>query len=295
MDLRQIQYFVALYEEESITKAAKRLRVVQPAVSMQIRRLETDHGVTLFDRTSQGVVPNATAHKLYPLCREAMQQADRLDCILRDASGELVGSVSLGVPPTLTSEAFSDVLEDFHQNNPRVQLRIQEGYSASLLDWLVQGELDAAIVVSGHNERRLSYKVLAMEDLVLAVGADTPWHRDRVAAAELSAFKLVLPSPRNSLRVILDAHLEQTGIVLRPTMEVDSLNLVLHLLRSPGWASILPRSTVQSHTSAGGLRVLELVDPSVQRGLMLAHLPHRDLSLPAQRLVAQIVQRLFAR
>jgi DNA-binding transcriptional LysR family regulator len=83
--------------------------------------------------------------------------------------------------------------------------------------------------------------------------------------------------------------------VLRPTMEVDSLNLVLHLLRSPGWASILPRSTVQSHTSAGGLRVLELVDPSVQRGLMLAHLPHRDLSLPAQRLVAQIVQRLFAR
>ena len=74
MDLRQVRCFVALYEEGSITKAAKRLHIVQPAVSMQIRKLETYNGIVLFDRTANGAKPNAAAHRLYPLCIAALEK-----------------------------------------------------------------------------------------------------------------------------------------------------------------------------------------------------------------------------
>src|ERR1700761_954477 len=123
MDLRQIQYFVALFEENSITKAAKRLHVVQPAVSIQIRRLETDYGVPLFSRTPHGVYPNATARALYPLCRETLRNVDRLRVMLRELSGQVVGELVVGVPPSLALGCLAQVLVDFHGENPGLQVR----------------------------------------------------------------------------------------------------------------------------------------------------------------------------
>ena len=70
MDLRQIQYFVALYEERSITKAARRLNVVQPALSMQISRLEKTFKTRLFERTSRGVIPTDVGREFYGLCQK---------------------------------------------------------------------------------------------------------------------------------------------------------------------------------------------------------------------------------
>ena len=101
MDLRQIQYFVALYEEKSITKAARRLHVVQPAVSMQIRRIEADYGVTLFERTTSGVYPNQAANTVYPMCLEVLANVEKLRRTLRHGSGKIDGTINVGVPPSI--------------------------------------------------------------------------------------------------------------------------------------------------------------------------------------------------
>jgi DNA-binding transcriptional LysR family regulator len=78
LDLRQVQHFVAVFEEQSIAGAARRLGVVPAAVSMQLRRLETAFGVVLFERGPHGVVPKALAHDIYPRCLAVLRELDAL-------------------------------------------------------------------------------------------------------------------------------------------------------------------------------------------------------------------------
>jgi LysR family transcriptional regulator, nitrogen assimilation regulatory protein len=294
MDLRQIQYFMALYEEESITKAAKRLHVVQPAVSMQLRRLESDYGVILFDRTPQGISPNAIAREMYPLCREALQNAGRLRDLLRAASGKLVEDLSIGVPPTLASGVLGPLLVAFHEKNPCVRLRIREGYSANMLEWLIQGDLDLAFVIMADVDRRLHYRTLATEDLVVAIGRDTVWEPEEIEGSDLAAFKLIVPSARNSVRVMIEASFTQAGLTLHPAMEVDSLVTIFSMLRAPNWASVLPRSAVVGEGQRKHLRAVRLVKPSVQRSLTVASQSHRALSPAARLFIDQLEASLNA-
>jgi DNA-binding transcriptional LysR family regulator len=229
---------------------------------------------------------------MYPLCREALQNAENLRNILRNASGKLTGELSVGIPPTLASERLARILAEFSERNPGIQLRVQEGYSASMLDWLIQGELDLAIVIVADGERRLRYQTFASEDLVVAVGPETPWDRDEVEAVELADFKLIVPSSRNSVRVILETQLNRAGLSLRPAMEVDSLVTVFNMLRFPKWASILPRSAVEGEGRHSGLRALRLVKPSMRRSLHVAYQPQRELSPAARLLIDQLAAGL---
>jgi LysR family nitrogen assimilation transcriptional regulator len=287
MDLRQIQYFVALFEENSITKAAKRLHVVQPAVSMQIRRLETDYGVTLFERTSHGVYPNAFARALYPLCRETLLNAERVRALLRESSGQLVGELVVGVPPSLAIGCLAQILVAFHNEHPGLHVRVREGYSANLLDWLIQGDVDFAVVNFVDGERRLRYRKLISEELTVVIGQDTDWPGSSIQGAELSAFKLVMPSPRNSLRMMVESHFGQAGIGLDVVMEIDSLIAVCNVVQQPGWASILPFSAVPTGVP-GAPRILRLTDPAITRSLTIAFQPQREPTAAGQLFIDRL-------
>ena len=146
MDLRQIEYFVALYDERSITKAARRLSVVQPALSMQISRLERTFKTKLFERTSRGVVPTDTARTFYGLCQNILGDVDEARRCLRDASGKVTGDLTVGLMPSVANSVLPAVLAEYKSNYPDVTLRIVEAYSGSLLDQLYSGKLDLAVI-----------------------------------------------------------------------------------------------------------------------------------------------------
>src|SRR6476661_3387781 len=97
MEFRQIQYFICLFEEGSVTRAARRLNIVQPALSMQIARLEEELRQKLFERTRQGMLPTAVARRMYrqflPVVRDSVQAQAQVMA----ADGEVHGSVRIGV------------------------------------------------------------------------------------------------------------------------------------------------------------------------------------------------------
>jgi DNA-binding transcriptional LysR family regulator len=292
MDLRQIQYFVALVEEESITKAARRLHVVQPAVSMQIRRLEADFGLTLFERTPQGVLPNAIAQRVYPMCLDVLEKTEAIRAVLREASGRVAGRLAVGIPPSFAQGVMARALMSFRDQSPDVQIAIHEGYSANLVDWLVQGNLDFAVLSIIEGEKRLRYQPLATEELMLVTGAATELPEGDVRGVDLADLKLIVPSANNLIRMLLDAEFERAGVPLRPAMEVDSLVTVFGLLSNPGWATILPRSAAREDGSQGDLRWVRLVEPSVRRTLVIASLPQREPSPAAQLLIGHLENAL---
>ena len=120
MDLRQLRYFVALYEEHSITRAAQRLKVVQPAVSNQIRQLEASFGVALFQRTPRGVYPTSVARSLYADCVRILAQADAVEQSLRKASGTITGAITLGIAPSMAQGLLPELLVEFCASYPSV-------------------------------------------------------------------------------------------------------------------------------------------------------------------------------
>lgn len=293
MDLRQIKCLVALCEEQSVSRAARRLHVVQPAVSMQIRRLETDFGVSLFERTAHGVEPNAIARRLYPICKKVLDDVEAASELLRRSTGRVVGNLAMGVPPSLAQGLLAKVLIDYHERFPDVRLRVHEGYTASLVDWLNQGHIDFAILSSIESDRRLKLQPLAAEELVIVTSRGEAAGKRQLPAAALSRFRLVLPSAHNLTRIIIEGELQRVGLTLEPAMEVDSLATVFNLVRNRGWASILPASALPP-LDRSPYRSIRLIEPVITRTLVVALMPQREPPLAAQILIGLIEEALKA-
>ena len=98
LHLRQIQYFVCLHEERSVTRAARQLNVVQPALSMQINRLEKRLGLTLFDRTAHGMIPTAAGEAMYRLYVPILLDLKNANQRVMELSGKVLGKIAVGIP-----------------------------------------------------------------------------------------------------------------------------------------------------------------------------------------------------
>ena len=283
MDLRQIEYFVALYDERSITKAARRLNVVQPALSMQISRLERTFKTKLFERTSRGVVPTDTGRTFYSLCQKILSDVDEAQRYLRDASGKVTGDLTVGLMPSVANSVLPDVLADYKSSYPDVTLRIVEAYSGSLLDQLNSGKIDLAIVNNSGDLGRAAITPLFRDYLVLV----TPYSAGRRITPEIEShrlqdFRLVLPSQRQGMRVLIDSILASKGIVLKPEIELDSLGPTLELVRESDWATILPVVAVKRAVDRKQLRSQRIIDPEIPREVIVASPLTRAPTLAAE-------------
>lgn len=283
MDLRQIEYFVALYDERSVTKAARRLNVVQPALSMQISRLERNFKTKLFERTSRGVVPTDTGRTFYGFCQKILSDVYEAQRYLRDASGKITGDLTVGLMPSVANSVLPAVLAEYTANYPDVTLRIVEAYSGSLLDQLYSGKLDLAVVNNTGSLGRTAIVPLFRDYLVLVtryapakrVAADIQSYR-------LQEYKLVLPSQRQGMRLLVDSMLASRGIVLKPEIELDSLGPTLDLVRESDWATILPVVGVKRLVDRKLLRSQRIVEPDIPRDVIVASPTTRAPSLAAE-------------
>jgi LysR family nitrogen assimilation transcriptional regulator len=288
MDIRQIRYFIALYEERSITRAAKRLHVVQPAVSMQIRKLEMDYGLTLFERTTHGVIPNALAQQLYPLCQKVLGDLGVAASFLKEAKGKITGSLSIGVPPSLAHSCLADVVAEFCVQYPDVRLTVHEAYTGHLLEWLTDGLLELAVVHGLEGERRLQMMPLMTERLVVAMAAETAAGRKTITGAELLGVRMALPSGENLTRLLMDGAFLSEGLALDPTVQLDSLAAVLNLIRRPGWATIVPGTALTSRQIGPEIARLALDKPTISRSLVVATRPGTEMSVAGRLFVGQL-------
>jgi len=283
MDLRQIEYFVALYDERSVTKAAARLNVVQPALSMQISRLERTFRTKLFDRNSRGVVPTDVGRTFYGICQKILGDVDEAQRYLRDASGTIAGNLTIGLMPSVANSVLPAVLARYKAEYPEVTLRIVEAYSGSLMDQLNSVKLDLAVVNNSSSLGRLAITPLFRDYLVL-VTRYLPGKRPpaEISSNRLQDFRLVLPSQRQGMRALVDSMLAPKGIKLQPEIELDSLGPTIELVRESDWATILPIVAVKQTVDRKLLRCQRIVDPEMPREVMVAAPITRGPTLAAE-------------
>jgi DNA-binding transcriptional LysR family regulator len=293
MDFKQIQYFIALFEDGSVTRAAKRLNIVQPALSMQIAKLEDELHQQLFERSGHGMAPTAAGRLMYrlflPIMRDLAHARQQL--VQRDAV--VSGHVSIGLIASVTESVLPDSLARFHALYPHVEVTVADGFSATFVDWVSGGQLDAALINKPRSRLSLDSQPLLDEEMVLAAStAHGPELPHAIELAQLPELELVLPTKRNGLRGVLDTALQHEDVLLSPRIEIDVLSTIVKLVETTRFTTILPRIAVERAVRRGTLFAYPILAPRIVRHIVRVSHPRRPLSAAAEALIGVIADEL---
>jgi DNA-binding transcriptional LysR family regulator len=171
MELRHLRYFVAVAEELNFRRAAERLRLAQPALSAQIKSLEEELGVRLFDRTTRSVMLTQGGQILLKEARGILGATTHAEQLVRKAELGLVGALRVGVIPPAAGPLLAKILRHFHQKFPGVQLTLSALSSAEQLRRLRAGELDAGLLRPPVAAPELDSRFVEQAPQILAVPA----------------------------------------------------------------------------------------------------------------------------
>lgn len=260
--MRQIKCFVALVEEGSITGAARRLNVVQPAVSMSLRKLEDEFGVVLFDRNARGVVVSQKARGLYEICLKILDQVAAVGQVLRTQNDEVQTTLAVGSLPSGGYSFMPKVLSEVCEMYPTCRIISRQGNNDVILDYVAQGILDVAVVSTVKQNERLPHEYLGSERLMLvgSAGSDIGL-MPSFPASKLGTRRLVM-SPVLHRR--FEGDFARAGVEITPTVEVESAVAIFGLLRQPGWFSVLPASALCG-SAASDFSATPLSEPTIER------------------------------
>jgi DNA-binding transcriptional LysR family regulator len=174
VELRHLRYFIAIAEERSFTGAAERLWVAQPGLSTQMRRLEAELGVQLFERHPRGIDLTQAGELFLERARVAVSAADVALATGRDLEAGVIGSLRLGLAAGARWPLASELLLRFGRERPGVELTVVEAYGGTLWRDLRAGRLDALVAPTGHGSADLRNLELGYEDWVVLVGTGHP-------------------------------------------------------------------------------------------------------------------------
>jgi DNA-binding transcriptional LysR family regulator len=198
MELRHLRYFVAIAEERSFTRAAERLWVAQPGLSSQIRRLESELGIRLFDRHTRGVSLTPAGDLFLERARVALEAAEDARSTGRDLELGLAGAVRVGLAVETAARPAAGLLASFSHDRPGVEVTVVESYAGTVVRELRDGRLDAVVVPSAFGAADLGGVQLSAERwVVLAAPGHRLGHPGAIRAAELEGEPVVVTGHRD--------------------------------------------------------------------------------------------------
>ncbi|MBM3373419.1 MAG: LysR family transcriptional regulator, partial [Betaproteobacteria bacterium] len=212
MDLRGIRYFVQIAELGSITRAAQQLRVAQPALSRQLHGLEQELGVTLLVRLPRGVRLTTAGRQFLDHCQRILRELSRAQEELRGGAGAEQSRVILGVSPTTGPLLLPGVVERMRRQCPQISLKVVDGFSYQLYEWLQAGRADVAVLTNPVNSRTIRVAPLISEPVVVFARAQPRPPRRYFTVAELARTPVV---STEAIRTIADEQLQRFGARVR--------------------------------------------------------------------------------
>ena len=279
MDLKQMQYFLCLAQEGNVTRAARQLNLVQPALSMQIAKLEKSLGRPLFYRTSRGMSLTPAGEALALRIAPVLSDIERVRGEIAELGGQVSGRVSIGMITSAAQSTLPVSSATIAARYPEIHLLVCEGYSETMLEWVTAGQLDIAIVNTPAPRLPPTARHILDEEMLLAHGAGNKVALPKLVSFDrLEGLDLVIPSRRHGLRRILDDAAAEAGFSLKPRLEIDTLSAICEVIATTDLVTVLPGIVLQSTLSAGRIKARRLRHPSIVRSVAWVTNPRRSVS-----------------
>jgi LysR family hydrogen peroxide-inducible transcriptional activator len=268
MNLRDLEYLVAIADLRSFGAAAKRCFVSQPTLSGQIKKLEASLGARLFERTNKQVMPTEIGQAVVEAARRVLAETEAIREIAESSRDPFSGRFRLGAFPTLSTYLFPELVSKIARAMPKLRLILVEEKTAVLLARLQSGELDAALVALPIPDGRLSSRELFNDPFLLAVSPAHPLAKNkRVHPDELSRFRLMLLDEGHCLR---DQALELCrleGITEEPDFRATSLETLRQMVKAGTGITLMP--AIAARDREPGIRYIPFAAPAPSRRIGL--------------------------
>lgn len=279
MEIGQLRTLIHVAELGSLSKAADRMNIAQPALSRQVRLLEQELGTALFERHGRGMVLTEPGREVLARATRIMAEMDDIRACVAEAASSLRGRVAVGMSPTVSDVLSVPLVAALGAAHPEASVRIVSGYSGYLVDWLHRGEVDVAILYDPRATRSLRIRPLLTESLFLIGPPEAGLSADRaVPFSRLATERMLLPSGRHGLRSIVERCADEARIALDVAVEADSYTTLKDLVRQGHGRTVLPLGPIHEDVAAGRLTVAPLIDPVPTRRIVLAHAADRPVS-----------------
>jgi LysR family transcriptional regulator, nitrogen assimilation regulatory protein len=295
MEIRRLEYFVRIADLGSLARAATVLHVAQSALTRQMKLLEEELGVSLFSRSHRGMQLTEEGRHFLSDITGPLRQLDVAVQNARTLSSAISGDMAMGMPPTVAYALAEPLLARIARDEPGIAVRIVEGSSIHLSDWLINGELDMAVIYGPSPSDKLRDRDLLTENLVLVGSASSNLSPDRpIPFEQVTALPLILPSPNNSLRGISErcaAAISSKEMQIKYV--IDSFPLVKRMVEKGAGYTILPVSSFVDEFEQGLLKYAPICAPDIRRRLLLAARPYGRIPRVITR-VDELVQQVVA-
>ncbi|SJM70733.1 LysR family transcriptional regulator [Gulosibacter sp. 10] len=273
MNLEQLAGFAEVARTGHFTRAAERLHLAQPSLSRQIATLEQELGVDLFHRARGNVTLTAAGERLLPLAKRMLADAATARSEMAELAGLKRGRVRLGATPTLCTSLVTEVLVEFQARHPGIDIEMLERGSRSLIEALVEGSLDLAIIVtsvsSGTARAVIEREPVLSERLVVVSSAvrEDPFGGGPVGLAELAGVPQVLFPKNYDLRAAVDLAFRERGLEPRIAVEGVEMDAALRFAERGIGVAVVPAMVTVGRPL---LRVTPLADERLTRTVSVA-------------------------
>ncbi|WP_201841922.1 LysR family transcriptional regulator [Microvirga zambiensis] len=294
MDIRQLKYFVGVVEAGSFTKAATNLNVAQSALSLHVRQMEEGFGTQLLVRDRTGISLTDAGEKLLKHARTILRQVTLAEADLTSKTTSPSGEVTIGIPSGAAKVMVSELLAQSKEALPNVALKIVEGMTGQLEEWMRAGRFNLAVLYRTV-ESPGPMSILAREEFCLVVPPGEPPFGSTIRLAELHSFPLAVPMRSNNVRRSVADVVAQHGCELDVRYELDSLSTIVTMVAEGKTYSILTPSAIQKEVKLGLVRSVRIIDPVITRSVILAVNPRDEHSIvvsAVRALVPEVVKKL---
>ncbi|WP_416562003.1 LysR family transcriptional regulator [Nocardia testacea] len=270
MELRQLEYFVAVAEEQNFTRAAQRVHISQSGVSAQIRALERELGAELFDRSARTATLTVAGKAALEHARTALEAAEAVGQAVGEVTDLIRGRLTVGMVVGCTVTPLFDALADFHRAHPGVEISLLEDNSDRLAEAVRTGALDVALIGTATAEPDgLKALTLLREQLVAAVPRGHALAaRRRVTLTELCAHPLVCMPSGTGVRTVLDRACQTQDLRPVVALEAGAADAIADLAARGLAVAVLSDSMAAAHRDRLVPLTLEGVDTAAYLALI---------------------------
>ena len=290
MEMCQIRYFLALARHRSFTRAAEHENVAQPSLSQQIRKLEDELGGRLFDRLGRNIALTPLGERFFEHARRVQDELEGARQVVSELLALKRGNVSVGVIPTVAPYLLPRALPAFRRSCPNIHVTVREDLTGPLVDKLIQGELDLALLSLPISRGALTSERLIREAMLLVVPSRHPLarrHDGEVGLGEIVREPLLLLKDGHCFRDDVLQICKRARVSPHVAFEASQLDTLVAMVAAGAGITLLPEMA-RSRFRYSGVKLIELAEPQPRRTIGLVRAKDKFLTPAARAFIKQM-------
>lgn len=279
MDSRQLRYFIAVYEQRNLSRAADQASVAQSALSHHISNLEAEFATPLFERKPRGMEPTAAGERLYEHARIILRAMAAAEREIREGSSVIAGDISIGMANSGMKAIGVPLMRAVLSKYPNLKLSLTESLSGATLMHLMASEVDLALVYNPPSEKDLVAEPVLEEQMFCVGTAKLVGNRKApIRFEELTRLPLITLLHGLSSRALLDDPVLLKRLEANAILHLNSISGMTGALLAGLGCAVATKLFAQEHLETGRLIAREVVEPTLTRTLYLCRLRNRPMT-----------------